>query len=147
MWLVMDLILLVTTYLAGKEIWLALAYVVGCAPMAFANFKMGEWKWRNRESFSFFLAALATCIWLAIGAEEGMVAGAVAMVTAGLPLYIDLVGQPERETFPIWGITTYACICTLVPSGWVVASGTALAWGSFLYNSTLSFFVLRKARA
>jgi len=142
MWLVLDSLVLTTTILAHKPIWLPLAYVIGCAPVTAANFIRGTWKWSKRETFSLIVASIATYLWQTNGADWGVVAGAAAMCTAGIPLYMDMIDKPDRGSFPVWAITALACVCTLIGSDGTL-TGMALAIGSLLYNGSLSFVVLR----
>lgn len=142
MWLVLDGMILVTTYLAQKPVWLPFAYVIGCVPLTAVNLIRGKWVWSKRETFSLMLAVVAAIIWQTNGAIVGLVAGVVAMCAAGIPVLMDMVKKPDRKSFWVWMVTVFACICTLIGSDWTLA-GIVLALGSLGYNSVMSALVLR----
>ncbi len=142
MWVVLDMILLVTTWQAGKPVWLPLGWTVGASLVTISLLRNGQRNWQKTETLSAICAVLATLAWLTQGAVVGIVAGTLAMTFAGIPLLVDMVRTPIRATFPVWFFTCVACVCTLLGSDWTLA-GTFLPWGSLLYNGTLSMLVLR----
>jgi hypothetical protein len=142
MWFALDALLFVTTLLAGKPIWLPLSYVIGAGLIAIAMFVRGKWSWTYRETLCAIATAVATYYWLALGPDAGVFAGVVALTAAGVPVFLDMLRNPVRKTFPLWAITALGCICTLLGSDWTV-TGTVLAWGGLLFNGFLAFYVLR----
>ncbi len=142
-WIALDFILLATTYLAHKDIVLPLSYVIGSLPMTVANGVRGKWAWTWKETLSITVTIVATFVWLTNGAEWGVYAGVVALCAGGFPVFHDMIGKPDRESFPIWATTAFACICSLIGSDGTY-TGMVLATGSLIFNGSLSVIVLRK---
>jgi hypothetical protein len=143
MWTILGMILLVTTWQAGKPVWLPLGWTIGASLITISLLRRGQWIWQRTETLSAICAVLATLAWLTQGAVVSIVAGTMAMTFAGIPLLLDMVKTPIRATFPVWFFTCVACVCTLLASDWTLA-GTFLPWSSLAYNGTLSLLALRK---
>lgn len=142
MWVILDVIMLVTTWQAGKPVWLPLGWTFGASLITISLLRKGQWVWQRTEILSALCAIGATVAWLTRGAVVGIVAGTLAMTFAGMPLLVAMAKTPIRATFHVWFVTCVACVCTLLGSDWSLA-GTFLPWGSLLYNGTLSVLVLR----
>ncbi len=145
MWAVIDATVLACTIAAYKPMWLPLGYMVGASTITLALFIRGTWQWSEKETFCAVGAAVAVAIWLTWSAAYGILAGVVAMTLAGTPLYVDLIRNPIRKTWPVWFFTAVACVCTLLGSDWSFA-GTTLAWGGLAFNGSLTLVVLRPNR-
>jgi hypothetical protein len=143
MWTILDMILLATTWQAGKPVWLPLGWTIGASLITISLLKRGQWVWQRTETLSAICAAVAALAWLTQGAVVGIIAGTLAMNFAGIPMLVDMVKRPIRATFPVWFVTCVACVCTLLASDWSLA-GTFLPWASLAYNGMLSILVLRK---
>ncbi len=146
MWSILDIILLVTTWQAGKPVWLPLGWTVGSSLITISLLKRGQWIWQKTETLSALCALTATILWLTQGAVAGIIAGTLAMNFAGFPLLMEMVKRPIRATFHVWFVTCIACVCTLLASDWSLA-GTFLPWASLAYNGLLSVLVLRQRNA
>ncbi len=145
MWTMLDMILLATTWQAGKPVWLPLGWTLGASLVTISLIQKGEWKWKGRETLAAICALGAAALWLTQGAIIGVIAGTMAMTCAGTPLLLDMIKKPVRDTFPVWSVTCIACLCTLLASDWSLA-GTFLPWSSLAYNGTLSILSLRNVR-
>jgi hypothetical protein len=143
MWTIMDALLLVTTLANHKPGWLPGAWTLGAGSVTAALIVRGKWLWSYKETISAIGAAIATYIWLSYGAMLGLIAGIVAMNTAGIPNFIDLWKNPIRGTWPVWGFTVLACFCTLLGSDWSL-NGTILALTSAFFNGLILCVVLFK---
>ncbi len=141
MWTILDSLLLVTTLANAKPGWLPGAWTLGAGSVTVALIARGKWLWSYKETISAMGAAIATYIWFSYGAMLGLVAGIVAMNTAGIPNFIDQWRNPIRGTWPVWGFTIVACFCTLLGSDWSF-SGVILAVSSMFFNSILLCIVL-----
>lgn len=143
MWSILDIILLVTTWQAGKPVWLPLGWTVGSGLITISLLKRGQWVWQKTETLSALCALTAAIVWLTQGAVAGIVAGTLAMNFAGFPLLMEMVKRPIRATFHVWFVTCVACALTLIASDGSFA-GTFLPWMSLGYNGLLSVLVLRQ---
>lgn len=146
MWTLLDILLLTTTWLAEKPVWLPLGWTVGASLVTLSLFVHGQWVWSRKETLCTIATTVATGVWLTQGAVAGIVAGTLAMTCAGIPLLIDMARNPQRSTFPVWFFTVVACVCTLIGSDWTLAS-TFLPFGSITYNGILSILALRDRRS
>jgi hypothetical protein len=142
MWFIMDGMLAIMTLLAHKPIWLPISYVIGAGSMTITLAIKARWVWTRREILSAIAAAISAFVWQTHGAEIGVVAGVAALTAAGIPVFMDMVDKPVRDTFPAWAITTVGCIFTLIASDWTFV-GTIVAWGGIAYNGSLALVVLR----
>ncbi len=145
MWTILDVLLLITTWRAGKPVWLPLGWTIGATLVTISLLLRGEWVWSRKETLSLICATVATIAWQTQGAEFGVIAGTVALTCTGIPLLIDMARAPVRSSFSVWFTTCIACILTLLGSDGSF-TGTFLSWGSLLYNATLSLLVLRTPR-
>lgn len=143
MWTILDALLLVTTLANHKPGWLPGAWTLGAGSVTVALIVRGKWLWSYKETISAIGAAIATYIWLSYGAMLGLIAGVVAMNTAGIPNFIDLWKNPIRGTWPVWGFTAVACLCTLLGSDWS-SGGIILAASAMFFNGLLLCIVLFK---
>jgi len=142
MWTALDVLLLVTTWQAGKPVWLPLGWTVGASLVTISLFRDGKWEWKWQETLSAVCALIATIVWRTQGAEIGVLAGTLAMTCAGIPLLIDMVKKPIGSTFHVWFLTCVACVFTLLGSDWSLTA-IFLPVGSIIYNGTLAVLVLR----
>lgn len=142
MWFAIDVLLFVTTLLAGKPIWLPLSYMIGAGTVAIAMFARGKWVWSYRETLCAVATVMAAYYWQTHGAAAGVFAGVIALTAAGIPVFLDMLRNPVRATFPLWALTAVGCIFTLLGSDWTV-TGTVLAWGGLTFNGFLALYVLR----
>jgi hypothetical protein len=138
MWVILDSIILGSNIETGKPYFLALSYVAGATPVFVAHLKMGSWKWTRRETFSAIVAILATVIWQTTSANWGVIAGVLAMTSAGIPLLLDLRKKPDSNCFWVFGLTSIACLLTIISIWPWTVGGTALAFGGILYNGYLA---------
>ena len=141
MWTILDALLLVTTLTSHKPGWLPGAWTLGALSVTVALIVRGRWSWSYKETICAIRATIATFIWLSYGAMLGLVAGIIAMNTAGIPNFIDLWKNPIRGTWPVWGFTVVACFCTLLGSDWSFG-GIILASTSMIFNGLILCTVL-----
>jgi hypothetical protein len=141
MWTILDMILLATTWQAGKPVWLPLGWTIGASLITISLLKRGQWVWQRTETLSAICAFIAAIVWLTQGAVLGIVAGTLAMNLAGIPMLIEMMVKPIRATFHVWFVTCIACVLTLIASDLTFA-GTFLPIMSLIYNGALSIIVL-----
>jgi hypothetical protein len=142
MWLVLELVILGSTIAAKKPIWLILSYVIGAIIVTTALFCRGTWTWSWKESLCAVFALVATYLWQNLGATVGILSGILAMTAAGIPLFLEMVFDPVKETWSMWAWTALACVFTLIGSdGTFEASG--LAWSGVVFNALMIPIVLR----
>ncbi len=142
MWLVLELVILGSTIAAHKPIWLILSYVIGAVIVTFVLFRRGTWEWSWRESACAVLALVATYLWQNLGATVGILAGILAMTAAGIPLFLDMIFRPIRNTWSMWAWTAVACVFTLIGSDGTF-EGSGLAWSGVIFNTLMVPIVLR----
>lgn len=142
MWTLIDGVILTTTWLSDKPIWLPLSYTLGAIAVTAALLARGKWRWSYRETICAIGATAATAVWLLWGSDMGVLAGVAALTIAGTPLLLDMIREPLPETWPVYALTVTACMCTLLASDWTL-TGTALAWGGIAFNGLLTMIVLR----
>lgn len=143
MWAILDSLLLLTTLANHQPGLLTGAWTIGATMVTIALFVRGKWSWSYKETICAIGVAITACVWLNYGALVGLLAGIAAMNTAGLPIAIDLWRNPVRGTWPVWGFTTIACLCTLLGSDWSFA-GIILPCTSMFFNGLLTWVVLFK---
>lgn len=142
LWTVLDVMLLITTVISGKPMWLPLSYTIGATAVTALCLVRGKWSWSYKETVCAVATVIAAYFWQTQGASVGVLAGVVAMTVAGTPLYIDMIREPIRGTFYVWAVTALACVLTLLASDWSFI-GTILAWGGLVFNGSLALIVLR----
>ncbi|MEI6058108.1 MAG: hypothetical protein WCQ60_04020 [bacterium] len=143
MWTILDAIILGSTYMAGKSIWLALGYTVGAFAVTTAAIVRGKWLWSYKETICAISAAIAMYISFKWGARCGVFASVIAMNVAGLPMMVDQWHNPIRESAPVWVITVLACIFTLLGSE-ISWTSMILAGAGVVYNGSMAAIVLLK---
>lgn len=143
MWFVLDVIILGSNIATGKPYLLALGFTIGAAPNLLLHLKRGAWKWTGVETFSACGASIATVLWLVWGGEAGVVAGALAMNFASLPVLRDLWRCPDRTVFPLFAFTAVAGFITLLGTWPWTIGGSFFAGSSTIANTALALVVLR----
>ncbi len=141
MWTILDIILLITTWQAGKPVWLPLGWTIGASLITISLLRDGKWVWRKTETLSALCALVATVIWLTQGAIAGIVAGTFALNIAGIPILLDMINKPIPETFHVWFITCIACVITLFGADLTFVE-IFLPMMSLLYNATMALIVI-----
>jgi hypothetical protein len=145
MWMILDGLLTGASYFAAPaELrWiLPAAWTLGAFVVMIACVIRGEFSWGLRETFCAALAGVAAYFWMTINAEAGVVAGAVAITVAGIPLFTDMWKCPNRGLLPPALVTCVACTLFIVSA--YGSFGVFLPAVSFAYNAILAVFLLRK---
>lgn len=146
MWLTLDVVILGSSIATKQPYALALSYVAGATLVLIAQCKRGTWVWTNVETFSGIGAVIATVLWQTMSPESGVKAGVIAMSLAGIPMMKFMWNNPDRTAFPMFAITTVACIMTMFGTlPWTVG-GSLLATGGALFNGYMAIIVLRNER-
>lgn len=145
MWTVLDVLLVVNTIRANQSIWLPLGFLVGATLVTGAQFARGKWIWTQRETLAAVCAAVAFAFTFVTTGAVALFASVVAMTSAGIPILIDNVRTPVRETFGLWFATVVGCVMTYygferTEHSWILplCSGT--------YNGIMSILVLRRPK-
>lgn len=146
MWMILDGILTGASYFAAptKLQWiLPAAWTFGAVAVMIACIVRGKFTWGWNETLCAVLASVAAYFWLTVNAEAGVVAGAIAMTIAGIPLFVDMWKCPNRGLLPPALVTCVACVLLFV-SAYGSFSGVFLPIVSFSYNAVLIVILLRK---
>ena len=142
MWVIIDLVLVGSTYATGKSCLLALSYTVGALIVLITHLMYGKWKWTKNETRSAIGATIASVIWQTISPDYGVIAGTLALTIAGLPLLFELKKDPSIHVVPMFAYTTLACALTLIASWPFTIGGSFLAAGGMAYNGYMCFLCL-----
>jgi len=129
--------------MAKKSGWLAGAYTVGALVVTLALLARAPREWSYKETICAAGTALTALVWFKWNASAAVFAGVLAMTIAGIPIWIDLWGNPIRSTWPLWFFTVVACIFSILGSDgtW---TGNILAIGGIIFNGSLALIVLLK---
>ena len=142
MWLILDVLVVLTTYAAHKPIWLPLGWTVGTAFVTWALFLQGTWKWTLSDTICAVGAVVSAVIWLTVGTTYAIIAEATSLIVAGGPLVLETAQKPSREGMPMWSINAVACAFTLLGSDWTLG-GSLVAAGSGSYSLVMIYLMLR----
>ena len=146
MWVILDTVVLGSTAASGKSIALAASYVAGASMVFAAHLKHGKWVWTWVETLSAIGATVAAILWQTLSPEAGVIAGIVAMTAAGVPILVFFCKSPDRGAAAMFGVTTFACLITLLASlPWSIG-GCLLSAGGFVYNGLMSSLAIRDRR-
>ena len=146
MWMILDGILTGAAYFAAptKLQWILPAgWTLGALGVTSACLIRGKFSWGRDETLCAVLVGVAVCFWQTVNAEAGVVAGAVAITIAGIPLLTDMWKAPNRGLLPVPVVTCTTCVLFIVSSyGSLV--GMLLPSASLLYNGVLIGLLFRK---
>lgn len=77
-------------------------FTVGSGATFFALFYKKQFKWTRLESFISFLIAVCLVVWLIIGPQATVIAGATSAGLANVPLFVQSWKNPDKDATPIW---------------------------------------------
>ncbi len=143
MWTALDILLVVNTVRSGEPIWLPLGFTVGALLVTVAQWRHGTWKWTGRETLAAICAAIAITISLLNRGPVALLASVLAMTSAGLPITMDNLRSPVRETFGLWFSTVLGCTMTYYGSD-QTENSWILPLLSGVYNGFMAILVLRR---
>ncbi|MEW6617038.1 MAG: hypothetical protein AB1333_01305 [Patescibacteria group bacterium] len=143
LWWIIDTTVLIVTYLSGKPIGLPLGWSLGAGFVVLMTLKSGSWMWSYKETLSAISTGIAVFIWIWLGPSSGVIAGAAAIFMSGIPIMLDMIRVPVRDTFPVWFFTALAALFTILGSDWTFV-GTVVAWETIAYNVAMCFIVRRQ---
>ena len=142
MFVLIDLILLVSSYFAGKPYMLPLGYTVGALMVTAAHFKRGQWIWTWKEGLSLGVMLASTVVWLAnIESVWGVYASIGAMLAAGAPMYYSLWNKPDKDIRWMLIATAIAGTISILGADFEVFSTYAVGLSGLLYNGSLAIIV------
>jgi len=146
MWMILDGLLTGASYFTAPTelLWiLPAAWTLGALVVTIACVFRGKFSWGWRETLCAVLAGVAAYFWQTVNAEAGVVAGAIAITIAGIPLFTDMWKCPNRGLLLPALVTCVACVLFIV-STYGSFVGVFLPATSFVYNAILAVFLLRK---
>lgn len=143
LWWIIDTVVFITTYLSEKPFGLPLGWSLGAFLVVLTIFKRGTWKWSYKETICTIVALITVCIWILLGPEAGVITGAAAIFISGIPIMVDMIRVPVRDTFPVWAFTALAASLTILGSDWTFV-GTIVAGETIVYNVAMCFIVRRQ---
>jgi hypothetical protein len=146
MWMFLDAILTGASYFsAPTELrWiLPSGWTLGALAVALACVIRGEFSWTWRETLCAVSAGVAAYFWMSMNAEAGVIAGAIAITLAGVPLLVDMSKTPNRGLLPVPIVTCVACTLFIISAHGSFV-GVFLPAASLVYNAALIGLLLRK---
>jgi hypothetical protein len=86
-------------------------FTIGSGATFLALLYKKQFKWTHLETFISFLIAICVVVWLIIGPEATVIAGATSAGLANVPLLVQSWKNPDKDTTKIWIIFFLCNLC------------------------------------
>ncbi len=135
LWAVLDAIIFTSILFQHGNIWLPIAYTLGSTLITIALLYKKQFSWGKFETFVCVLVIICLIAWFIGGAYIATIAGTVAVIIAGLPLFMEIIKDPQRGSPSIWIMFSIANILSFL-------GGNAWTIEERLYPGATAIFCL-----
>lgn len=108
MWFALDALAAWVSYRQGGSYLLPAGYALGCVAAFGVTVCMRQWVFAKSDLFALGLVLICTYVWQASSGDAAIIASALAVLFAGLPLMIMYWKNPKLGSLPVWVIFSLA---------------------------------------